>query len=140
MMRISILQIGKTKDAELQILLDEYVLRMRRSMDVQVITVKKEAELWQRLVPGAYTIALEVKGKAMTSESFSDFLAKLAVQGHSHIQFLIGPADGFAAYAVKPDLLLSLSTMTFSHQTIRLLLFEQLYRVCTLWEGKPFAK
>lgn len=139
-MRITVLQVGKTKDAAVQSMLDEYAKRMQRSIDLSVITVKSETELWKKLAPGAYTIALEVHGKQMASDAFAAFLSKLAVQGQSHIQILIGPADGFTKYEQKPDLLLSLSAMTFSHQTVRLLLFEQLYRACTLWEGKPFAK
>jgi 23S rRNA (pseudouridine1915-N3)-methyltransferase len=140
MLRITILQVGKTKDPSLLALLDEYHRRMRTSFTLEAETVKDEVSLWKKCKPGAYTIALEAHGKALDSSAFASLLHDLPVRGISHIQILIGPPEGFTVYARKPDLLLSLSAMTFSHQTIRLLLYEQLYRAATILEGKPFAK
>lgn len=140
MLRITVLQVGKTKSQELQALLDEYAKRMSRSIDLRVQTYKDEAKLWANVDWQAQVIALEAHGKEQTSEEFAAWLHAFGVRGLSHIQFLIGPAAGFTGYPQKPQALLSLSRLTFSHQTIRLLLFEQLYRASTLWEGKPFAK
>lgn len=140
MLRITVIQVGKTKDAALQSLLDEYAKRLSSLFDVREVTVKDEAALWSKLERGAYTIALEAHGKTFDSPGFATLLHDLPVRGISHIQFLIGPAEGFTGYKTKPDLVLSLSAMTFSHQTIRILLAEQLYRAATIISGKPFAK
>lgn len=140
MFRITVIQVGKTKDAALQSMLDEYAKRMSSSFALTVETVKDEAAIWKKLVKGAYTIVLEAHGKALDSIQLTKLLHDLPVRGISTIQFIIGPAEGFTKYETKPDLLLSLSAMTFSHQTIRLLLYEQLYRAATILEGKPFAK
>lgn len=140
MLRITILLVGKTKSSELQALLDDYAKRMSRSLDLRVIVCKTEEQLWDKVDSSAYLIALEADGKHLTSPEFAATLHRLGVQGQSHIQFIIGPAEGFTGYKKQPQLRLSLSAMTFSHQTIRLHLFEQLYRACTVWEGKPFAK
>ncbi len=140
MLRITVIQVGKTKDVDLQAMLDEYDKRMSSTFALTVETVKDEAAIWKKLVKGAYTIILEAHGKPMDSPAFAKLLHDLPVRGASNIQFIIGPAEGFSEYQIKPDLLLSLSAMTFSHQTIRLLLYEQLYRASTIISGKPFAK
>lgn len=140
MLRVSVIMVGKTKSSELQALLDDYAKRMSRSIDLRLIVCKTEEQLWQKVESSAYVIALEADGKTLTSPEFTDQLHRLGVQGQSHIQFLIGPPEGFTGYVKQPQLRLSLSAMTYSHQTIRLHLFEQLYRACTVWEGKPFAK
>lgn len=140
MLRLTIIQIGKTKEAGLQDMLDEYAKRLQGTFDLTTITVKDEASLWKKLAKGAYTIALEAHGKVYDSPAFAKLLHDLPVRGVSQVQFLIGPAEGFSGYQTKPDLLLSLSAMTFSHQTVRLLLLEQIYRAATIISGKPFAK
>lgn len=140
MLRLSIYQIGKTKEAALQALVDEYYKRLGGRVKVEEKTFKDEASLWAGLPKQAFIIALEVEGKAMDSAAFAQYIQQKLNQGQSHIVFLIGPAEGFKAHQVKPDLLLSLSSMTFSHQTTRLLLAEQIYRAFSILEGKPFAK
>lgn len=140
MLRISILQVGKTKEAALQELVDEFYKRLGGRVKVEEKTFKDEDALWQGLPKQAFLIAMEVKGKSMDSDAFAQFIQLKLNQGHSHLVFLIGPAEGFASHQVKPDFLLSLSSMTFSHQTTRLLLAEQIYRAFSILEGKPFAK
>jgi 23S rRNA (pseudouridine1915-N3)-methyltransferase len=140
MLRLSIYQVGKTKEAALQELVDEYYKRLGGRVKVEEKTFKDEAALWSGLPKQGFVIALEVKGKAMDSDSFAHFIQKKLNEGHSHLVFLIGPAEGFKAHPVKPDALLSLSNMTFSHQTARLLLAEQVYRAFSVLEGKPFAR
>lgn len=140
MMRLTIIQVGKTKDPAVLALLDEYTRRIKSSFSLDVITCKDEAGLWGKTKEGVFTILLDAAGKSLDSPSFARLLHDLPVRGHSHVQILIGPPEGFTRQEKKPDLLLSLSAMTFSHQTIRLLLYEQIYRAATILEGKPFAK
>ncbi|MBI4121703.1 MAG: 23S rRNA (pseudouridine(1915)-N(3))-methyltransferase RlmH [Parcubacteria group bacterium] len=140
MLKITIIQVGKTKDEAVQSLVDEFGRRLQSSLNLQTVTVKTEDDLWNKVPERAYVIALEVNGKVYTSEQFAKFIGDKQTQGISHLVFLIGPAAGFTEYQKNVDLRLSLSAMTFSHQTVRLLLAEQLYRAMTILEGKPFAK
>ncbi len=140
MLKITVIQVGKTKEQELQGLIDEFYRRLQSSVQVITLTVKTEEMLWEKVPERAFVIALEVEGKTHTSEQFAKLIADKQNQGESHLVFLIGPAEGFTGYEKNVDLRLSLSPMTFSHQTVRLLLAEQIYRGITILEGKPFAK
>lgn len=140
MLKVTVIQVGKTKEASLQELVDEFYRRLQSSIQLSCLTVKTEEVLWEKVPERAFTIALEVEGKIYTSEQFAKFIADKQNQGESHLVFLIGPAEGFKGYEKNVDLRLSLSPMTFSHQTVRLLLAEQIYRGITILEGKPFAK
>jgi 23S rRNA (pseudouridine1915-N3)-methyltransferase len=140
MLKVTVIQVGKTKDEALQGLVDEFAKRLQSSISLSTITVKREDDLWEKVPERSFVIALEVNGKAYTSEQFAKLINDQKNQGTSHLVFLIGPAEGFTEYQKNVDLRFSLSTMTFSHQTVRLLLAEQLYRAITILEGKPFAK
>lgn len=140
MLKITIVQVGKTKQTALQELISEFYKRLGSGYKTEEVTVKTEKELWNKVPQSAYTIALEVKGVQLTSEQFSAFIEERKNQGDSHLVFLIGPPEGFTKYEKEPDLKFSLSAMTFSHQTVRLLLAEQIYRSISILEGKPFAK
>ncbi len=140
MLKITILQVAKTKSPELQALIREYHKRLGGSAILEEITVKKESELWEKAPESAYTILLDNTGKPFDSQQLAQFIEERKNQGDSHLIFFIGPADGFTDIQIKPNLKLSLSAMTFSHQTVRLLLAEQLYRAFCVLEGKPFSK
>jgi len=140
MLKISIIQIGKTKQKELEALIAEQYKRVQSSVKLEVVTVKAAKDLFEKIPQSSFVIALDVAGKEMTSQELAQFLETRKNQGDSHLVFLIGPPDGFSSYPVQPDLKLSLSKMTFSHQTIRLLLAEQIYRAVSILEGKPFAR
>lgn len=139
MLKITILQIGKTKEKELQSLIDEYYKRVSSSVKLETVTVSSEDDLIGKIPKSAYVIKLEDSGKEFTSQEFAQFIEDRKNQGDSHLVFLIGPPDGFQT-DIASELTLSLSKMTFSHQTIRLILAEQIYRASSTLEGKPFAK
>lgn len=139
MLKITILQIGKTKHKELQVLIDEYYKRLSSSVKLQTAFVDNEENIAGRLPKTCYVIRLEDSGEQMTSREFARFIQTRKNQGDSHLVFLIGPPEGFRT-DVKSDEIMSLSKMTFSHQTIRLLLAEQIYRAVSILEGKPFPK
>jgi len=139
MLSIHIYQVGKTKDAQLQRMISDLYKRIG-SANVEEKVFKTEEEMLKSLPKRGFFIALESTGKSMTSQDLAQLIEKKKNQGESSLVFLIGPADGFTQKPESIDLELSLSAMTFSHQTIRLLLAEQLYRASAILEGKPFAK
>jgi len=99
-----------------------------------------EAELILRQIQtGDKMILLDEKGKEMTSMAFADFLQKQMLVSIKRLVFVVGGAYGFAPSVYqKADMLLSLSQMTFSHQLIRLLFAEQLYRGLNILHGDPY--
>jgi len=90
---------------------------------------------------GAYVVALDVRGRRLSSEGLSETLASLALAGRSRAIFLIGGAEGLPPEAIAAaDLRLSFSDMTFPHQLMRVILLEQLYRAFKILKGEPYHK
>lgn len=84
-------------------------------------------------------ILLDVHGKALSSEGLADLIETSALDGNSDMVFVIGGAFGVSdALRRRANLRLSFSPMTFTHQMIRLLLLEQLYRTCKIRRNEPY--
>lgn len=84
-------------------------------------------------------IVLDEKGKSKTSVQFADFLEHQLQRSHKRIIFLIGGAYGFSdAIYQRSQQKLALSKMTFSHQMVRLIFLEQLYRAMTILRNEPY--
>ena len=101
---------------------------------------KKEAKIiLNRLNPGDYLVVLDEKGKHHTSEKFADWFQNKMNRGTSKIVFQVGGAYGFdESVYQRANEKLALSSMTFSHQMIRLLLVEQIYRAMTILNNEPY--
>ncbi len=157
-MKIAILQLGKTKQSYFQEAEAEYLKRLRPFADVKVITLKetsapydqndstrnvakqKEAlDLLKHLPKDTYLVALDERGKTMSSVEFAGFLGKQKDFGGGNITFIIGGPFGLADQIVKKaQLKLSFSPMTFTHEMIRTILLEQIYRAFTILSGKKY--
>ncbi len=100
-----------------------------------------EAKLIQdKIVKGAYVVVLDVLGKQISSEIFSDIFKSQMMCGRN-VDFIIGGAFGLDASILSlADMTLSLSKMTFPHQIAKLLLFEQIYRAQTILDNHPYHK
>lgn len=86
-------------------------------------------------------ITLEIQGKMYDSEAFAGKLEQLAVQGISHIQFIIGGSLGLHEdVCARSDAAISFSRMTFPHQLMRVILLEQIYRGYRIINGEPYHK
>ena len=84
-------------------------------------------------------ILLDERGKQYGSGEFSVFLAQKMLNGIKRLVFVIGGPYGFSeAVYRKADELLSLSKMTFSHQMVRMIFAEQIYRAMTIMKGEPY--
>ena len=80
-----------------------------------------------------YLIALDEKGKALSSQKFANFIQSRANDSVKQLVFLIGGAYGIDEEILKrANYRLSLSEFTFPHQLVRLILAEQIYRACTI--------
>ncbi len=154
-MKISLFFVGKTSFDYLEKGISEYEKRIKRYVDFEIRTVKdiktgknmpakivkqKEGEqVLKQLKNSDYLILLDEKGKQFSSREFAKFIDNKTVTGTKRLVFLIGGAFGFSEAVYKrANEKLSLSKMTFSHQPIRLLFTEQLYRAFTIIKGEPY--
>ena len=157
-MKIRILAVGKLKEKYLLQGVTEYEKRLSPFASVELIetreermpespseaekedALKKEGANLLRLVPEkSFLIVLDVRGELLSSEALAEKIAALALQGKSDLTFLIGGAFGIsAAVRKRADLRLSFSPMTFTHQMVRLLLYEQVYRAFKINRGEKY--
>lgn len=103
---------------------------------------QKKAEsflLLQQLQPGDHVVLLDENGKQFTSVELAGSIGKQMASGAKRLVFVIGGPYGFAQEVYdRANAKLSLSPMTFSHQMVRLVFVEQLYRAFTILKGEPY--
>lgn len=152
-MKIEIWWIGKTFQDFTQKGYAEFLKRIQKFNATEIIEIADikgqnnpkilknlEAEkILAKLKPDDYLILLDEKGKYFSSVEFADFIQKKENQSIKKLVFLIGGAYGFddKIYERANDKI-SLSKMTFSHQLIRLIFMEQLYRAYTIIHNFPY--
>jgi 23S rRNA (pseudouridine1915-N3)-methyltransferase len=153
-MQIKLIQTGKTRFAYLQEGISDYHKRIRHYINFEEITIpdvkkskslsiaeirKKEGEQILKLIDKAdFLILLDERGKQSSSEEFAGFIRKNMNSGRD-IVLLIGGAYGFSEEVyLRANDKISLSKMTFSHQLVRLIFAEQLYRAMTIIRGEPY--
>jgi 23S rRNA (pseudouridine1915-N3)-methyltransferase len=153
-MKITLLAIGKTNTAEIRNIVDDYSKRINRYIKFEPVYIEnnqqkfsdnekqktKEGELiLKKLQSGDYLILLDERGKEFNSVQFAEQLNLLFNQSIKNICFVIGGAYGFSeeVYA-RSNAKISLSRMTFSHQIIRAIFTEQLYRAFTIINNEPY--
>lgn len=154
-MKIKLILIGKTVDKNLIKLIDEYQNRLKHYIPFEEIVIpelkntkkmtieqqkEKETELiFTKISSADDLILLDENGETFTSVKFSKFLEKKILSSSKSIVFVVGGAYGFSNKLYeRANMLISLSAMTFSHQMIRLLFAEQLYRAFTIMKGEPY--
>jgi 23S rRNA (pseudouridine1915-N3)-methyltransferase len=104
-----------------------------------LIKKQEAAHVLKQLQAGDYLILLDEKGARYNSVAFSEKLQHLCHSGRKRIIFLTGGAYGFhQSVYLKKNEMISFSDMTFSHQIIRIMLLEQLYRAFTIMQGEPY--
>ena len=154
-MNIKLMAIGKTDDKALQSLIDDYCKRLSFyiKFDLEVIldiknsknlseNLQREKEgelLLSKLTASDQLLLLDENGENFSSVDFSDYLQKKMNSGIKTVVFAIGGPYGFSkAVYEKAQGKISLSTMTFSHQMVRLFFIEQLYRSFTILRNEPY--
>lgn len=157
MIKIKIICVGKIKENYLNLGISEYLKRLSSYAKIEIIELKdekisskdsdehiKEAEgnrIIEKLDREYYSIFLDVHGKEYSSEEFADYTQKLIDSGKGNLCFVIAGSLGFSQTALKyADFRLSFSKMTFTHQMIRLLLLEQIYRVFKINNNEVYHK
>ncbi len=153
-MKFELWQIEKTKDAGLEAVIQKLLRRMRplhpfeikifktprgKALPSQDIKKKEGQMLLQALEPSDFLILLDERGKSMNSREFARQVERWRDLPGKRGIFLIGGAYGFSEELYKrADYMLSLSEMTYSHQLIRLIFMEQIYRAFTIICNLPY--
>ena len=154
-MKIALVQTGKTTEAYIREGVDEFSTRIRKYIPFEIITVpelrntknmpseeqkiREGEKICQAISNDDFVIVLDEKGNEFTTREFSSRLEKLFMLSKKRIVFVIGGPFGFSEDVYgRADLKISLSRMTFSHQVVRLLFAEQLYRALSVIKGDPY--
>lgn len=155
-MKIELLFLGKTKDSYITQGIHEYSNRIKHYTGLNVATLKvKQKNSWTEkqerqeegrvllaaTPPSALKVVLDSTGSQVTSEGLADLISRWEQAGRKQASFLIGGPTGHSPGVLEQaDFLLSLSRMTFTHDMVRLILLEQLYRAYTIKAGEKYHK
>jgi 23S rRNA (pseudouridine1915-N3)-methyltransferase len=146
-MRFELVFVGKTTEKYLAEGLDIYIKKLKYYMPSDIIivhsktsSVDNEAEIILKGITSKdFVILLDEKGKKLDSVMLSKEIQKWMNQSYKKIVFITGGAYGVNMHVRKrADFIWSLSDLTFTHQMIRLLLSEQLYRAMTILKGESY--
>lgn len=153
-MRTALLLVGKTVNKHFAACIDDYIKRISHYMSFELVIIpelkntksiseirQKELEgelILKRIQPTDTVILLDEHGRAFRSLDFAAWLEQKQ-QTTRKLVFVIGGPYGFSNDVYqRSDLNISLSPLTFSHQMVRLIFTEQLYRACTIIKGEPY--
>ena len=153
-MKTILILVGKTTDKHFQAGISDYADRITHYMPFDIVTIpelkntkslseeqQKTAEgdlILKQTQPSDTVVLLDEHGKEFRSIEFAQWLERKRNTAR-RLVFVVGGPYGFspAVYA-RANEKLSLSRMTFSHQMIRLVFTEQVYRACTIIKGEPY--
>ena len=154
-MKVTLLVVGKTTDKHIIALVEEYLNRLKHYVptDIEVIPELRQTKaltpeqqkhdegelILQRIQPGDRVVLLDEHGVERRSIEFAQWMQKKMSSGTKRLLCIVGGPYGFSpeVYA-RCDEKISLSQMTLSHQMIRLLFVEQVYRAMTILRGEPY--
>ena len=142
-MKIKVAWIGKTKEAAIQALAEEYLKRIGRYVEIDGAPLKDEAGVLALCAANARPrhalVLLDSRGKQFSSEEFAKWLDDSQGRSSMPLLFAVGGADGFSENARKSaTLVLSLGKMTLAHELARVVMLEQVYRAFTILKGHPY--
>jgi len=152
-MRLRIIWTGKTRDARLRALVDDYAGRLSHFVRCEVTELREPGRadksgieretkrISDALRPGAVTVLLDSEGAEWTSPQLAAQVQSWEGSGVKEVAFVIGGPNGLASdFKARADKRWSLSRLTLTHEMARVLLFEQLYRAYTIIHGLPYQK
>ena len=146
-MQLSLLVLGKTDSAQIETEIKRYESRLKHYLPFELRVIpdvrrgskltpeeQKRAEgieLLRYITPTDRVYLFDERGESYTSRAFATFIERAMVSGERRLVFIIGGPYGFSPEVYeRADGQVSLSRMTFSHQMVRLIFVEQLYRAC----------
>lgn len=140
MLKLKILSVGKTKEKWLDDAFNEYVKRLKPNVHIECLWAKDPSQLVEWGRKESSYLCLDPKGKFHTSEELAKFLMSEWERKNSKITFIIGGAEGLPPELKQEGILISLSSLTFTHQITRLVLIEQIYRTIEIQKNSHYHK
>lgn len=154
-MKITCISIGKTKEKEYVKFIDFYSKKighynsfeylelpaLKNASKLNAAQLKNEEGrlILKKISPKTHLILLDEKGKIFSSGKFSEHLNRKMIAGGSEITFIIGGAYGFSDELYqRANEKIALSLMTFTHQMVRVIFLEQLYRAFSIVKGEKY--
>ncbi len=150
-MKITVASVGRFRSQYEKALWEDYAKRIPWKVTLKEVEARKAGATPQRMGEEAnllkaaaakksYRIALDGRGKQISSEALAGHLKKLQ-HDYPEITFFIGGADGLLPEIVQEaDMVLSLGTMTWPHMLVRVMLIEQIYRAYTQLQNHPYHR
>ncbi len=156
-MNIKIIAVGKIKEKFTKEAIEEYKKRLGAYCSLALCEIPAQdikdenlalkymelegEKILQAVKSDSYVITLEIEGKMLSSEGFAQKIKELSYEGHNEIVFIIGGANGLSrSVRDRADFKLSFSKMTFTHQFIRVLLYEQIYRAFKIINNENYHR
>jgi 23S rRNA (pseudouridine1915-N3)-methyltransferase len=159
-MQILIIAVGKIKEKYLQDGIAEYTKRLRPYVKLNILEIFEEkraghltpadqkrikdaegTRILGSIPQDSFVIVLDINGVHWSSETLAENLQRYEIAGRNSLSIIIGGDLGLSdAVITRSNLRLSISLMTFTHQMIRLILFEQIYRACKINHNEPYHK
>lgn len=157
MIKIKIVCVGKIKENYLTQGISEYLKRLSGYCNIEIIELKDEKigsnineekikemesnKIIEKINDKDYVILLDLRGKQLSSEELADKMGSLINDGVGNYCFVIGGSLGVSDnLRKKADFLLSFSKLTFTHQMIRMILLEQIYRAFKINNNETYHK
>lgn len=157
---IKLIVVGKLKEKALKQLVEEYEKRLRPYTKLEIIEVNDEAapennsaalneqvkqiegeRILAKVSPQEYVILLDLKGKMLDSVSLAKKLDEIRTYHTGNITFIIGGSLGVSEALIKrSDMRWKLSDLTFTHQMVRVMILEQIYRTYKILNNEPYHK
>lgn len=152
-MRLRLIWPGKTKDARLKALVDDYVDRLSHFVRCEIVELREEtrddragidretARISDALRPGAVKVVLDPEGVEWTSHELANQVRRWEGNGIKEVAFIVGGPRGLSEeLSSRADKRWSLSKLTLTHEMARVVLMEQLYRAYTIIHNLPYQK
>lgn len=155
--RLRFIVVGKDRRDPVVEVADQYLARIGHYFPAELVEVKEEplkrhsavervkaeeaARLERALLPGEHVIALDERGREVTSVELAEKLGRLASAGTGSVALVIGGPSGLdPAFVQRAQERWALSRLTLPHRIARLVATEQIYRACTILRGEPYHK
>lgn len=154
-MKLTLIFTGKTQSGYLKEGIGLYTKRIERYAPVKIKVIeetgkksgssaartktRKNGKIISGIDNNSFIVLLDEKGETFSSQKFAKFVEKTMIHGYKEFVFITGGPYGFPGNVYNmANKIISLSEMTFSHQMVRLILVEQLYRAMTIIRGEPY--
>lgn len=159
-MKITIISVGKIKERFFTDAINEYAKRLSKfcklaeeiiaderadegfsKSEIEQVKIKEGIKILNKIPKNSYVLALDVRGKQLSSEELAEKINILGIDGISDITFIIGGSNGLSKDVLDiANFKLSFSKMTFPHQLFKVILLEQIYRAFKINAGETYHK